>query len=506
MKLPKTITDTLSVRLSLTVICGVALLLSVSLAVMFLFSRQALRKEALYDAEQTLEGTVQHIDNILLSVEQSAGNIYVDLIRHLDEPDRMYTYSRRLVECNPNIEGCAIVFKPDYYPGRKLFMAYFHRKGLASMKDGTSELVASEEFASRPYTEQTWYKEPITTGRACWTEPLKNNDTEEEALISFCLPIYGRDKQQPVGVLVVDLSIGLLSQIVHAARISPNSYCTLLGRDGSFIVHPDPEKLSHQTVFMQTENGANPTAREAAEAMVSGETGYKTFQLNGQDWCVFYKPFLRTKVTGRTMEELKWSVGVVYPEDDIFGSYNRLLFYVIVITVIVLLLFFGLCYMVTHRQLHPLYLLTYSAQRIADGHYDESIPDTKRGDEVGLLQDHFQQMQRSLSAHISELKQMSATLQERSEVLRKAYAQAQEADRMKMSFLHNMTNQMVAPSEAISKSVNTFCHHYYDISQQEADQEVSVIQQQSKAIIDLLNQMIFAAENGSEDRKEVSHE
>ena len=370
LKLPKIINRTLSIRLSLMVVCEIALLLLASLVVMFHFSSQALRQEAMFNAEQTLEGTVQHIDNILLSMEQSAGNVYWDLIGHLDEPERMYTYSRELVKCNPYIVGCAIVFKPYYYKDRELFMAYVHRKGNSVMTDEDSELITSETFSSKPYTEQVWYTEPMKTGQTYWTDPLKNENTEDEALTTFCLPIY--DKGECVGVLAVDLSIGLLSQIVLDVKPSPHGYSVLLGRNGSFIVHPDPEKLSHETVFTQTERGADPSVCE---------------------WYVFYKPFLRTEVPGRSMENLSWSVGVIYPEDDIFGNYNRLPYYVLGIAIFGLLLFFFLCRWVTHRRLQPLLLLSDSAQRIAAGHYDEKVPDTNRGDEGGLLQDHFRRMQ-----------------------------------------------------------------------------------------------------------------
>ena len=65
LKLPKIITKTLSLRLSLMLVCAIALLLIASLAVMFHFSRQALKEEAVRDAEETLEGTVRQIDNVL---------------------------------------------------------------------------------------------------------------------------------------------------------------------------------------------------------------------------------------------------------------------------------------------------------------------------------------------------------------------------------------------------------------------------------------------------------
>ena len=78
-QLKKIIANTLSVRISLMVVLAVALLLGIALFVMFSFSRKALRQEALEKAGQTLTATVQHTDNVLLSVEQASGNIYWDM-------------------------------------------------------------------------------------------------------------------------------------------------------------------------------------------------------------------------------------------------------------------------------------------------------------------------------------------------------------------------------------------------------------------------------------------
>ena len=73
---------------------------------------------------------------------------------------------------------------------------------------------------------------------------------------------------------------------------------------------------------------------------------------------------------------LGWSVGIVYPEEDIFGDYNRLLTYVLLIAFIGILLLVLLCRFIIHRRLLPLIFLTKSAHRIANGHYDEAIPDS----------------------------------------------------------------------------------------------------------------------------------
>ena len=90
-----------------------AILLIAALLVMFWFSRKAVKEETLQDAGQTLEATVEQIDNILLSVEQAAGNVYWKMMPYVDDPEKLEKYTRRLRETNPYITGCDIVWNTD---------------------------------------------------------------------------------------------------------------------------------------------------------------------------------------------------------------------------------------------------------------------------------------------------------------------------------------------------------------------------------------------------------
>lgn len=483
------IAHTLSIQLSLMVAIPTALILTVALLIMLHFSRKAIRQETLQKAEQTLEATVQSIDNILLSVEQASGNTYWNMVEQLDKPERMQVFCRKLVETNPYITGCAIAMEPYYYKNRsKYFMAYTHqtKTGMASTN---SPIIQAETFGNRPYTEQEWYTQPMKSGHPCWIGPLKDSDTEGGAIITFCLPIYNRDGAR-VGVMGVDIALQQLSQIVLAVKPSPNSYCTLLGSDGSYIVHPDSTKLMHETVYSYYKESNNQSIKEAAAAMVTGQTGYKEFRQNGKDWFVFYKPFNRSMIPGRSMGKLNWSAGIVYPEDDIFGQYNRMLYVVVAISLAGLFMLLLLCQWFTHRCLLPLRMLTKSAQRIAEGDFNEPIPDSRQVDEIGQLQEQFQQMQQSLATHVNELNRLRASLQIQGEELRTAYERAQEADKLKTAFLHHMTNQMIAPSQTILTSVDTLCQQWSNMSKEEAAKVVDSIQKDSQTITDLLGGML----------------
>lgn len=497
LRLDKYISKHLSVQLSLMIVLPIAMLLMVSLFIMLFYSREALREEAEQEAKQTLEGTAQQLDNILLSVEQASGNIYWSLQSSLNNPDKMLVFSKELVETNPYIVGCAIAFEPYYYKERgELFMAYFHRTTLDYAEADSSVIVQRDSYDNRPYNEQLWYREPLESGKACWINTMKDVQTEREAIVTFSLPLYGANGQR-IGILAADVTLSTLSEVILSAKPSPNSYCTLLDSDGSFIVHPYKSVLTRETIAMQFTDRTDPALREAAKAMLSGETGSRFFREDGDPYYIFYKPFTRSVVPGRALERLNWSIGIIYPEDDIFDDYNRLIYYVLTIAVIALILLFVLCSSYTHRQLLPLRSLTESAQRIAEGDFNEAIPDSHQQDEIGLLQRTFQQMQQSLGKHVDELEQLTIELEEKGKELRKAYDKAQEADRMKTKFLHNMTNQMVAPANAISKDVDALCDLDRHTSQQETNWLANEIQQQGEAITYVLNHLLDMSNESS---------
>ena len=404
------------------VLVALASLLMAALFIMFCYSRKAVKEEALQKADQTLETIIQSIDNVMLSVEQSSGNIYWKMMAHQGKPEKIELYRKKLIEFNPYIIGCSVILDSTF--------------------------------------------NAINTTVPCWTDVKVNDSLMDKASTSFCLPIYFGEKK--AGMLVSDVSLTLLSKIVLEAKPSPNSYCTLIGNNGTLIVHPDSSVL-HQNMF-------------------------RHIKLDGKDCYVFYKPFERADVPGRYTERLGWSAAVVYPEDDIFGEYNELLYIVLIIAVVGLALLLLLCQTFIHRQLLPLRLLAKSAHRIAKGYYDEPIPSSKQQDEVGRLQKHFQQMQQSLATRVGEMKQLTDTLQERGDALQTTYEQAQVAEQMKTSFLYNMSNQMMAPARGIYTNVMTISKNYKELTDETTNQLVDEIHYRGEKITELLNQLISDSE------------
>ncbi|MBR4921458.1 MAG: HAMP domain-containing protein [Prevotella sp.] len=464
----------LSVRLSLWIVLFVALLFLAAAFVMFYFARKSIMHEALAKAEKTLDAAVFNIDNMLQVAEVATDNMLWNVEHHLDSPEKMDVYCQKLLKNNPTIEGAAIAFTPGFIKGRDDFMVYYYRDN--------DSLVFSDHFGTTHYTTQEWFALPIKKNHPIWTDPAINHDVHHP-VTSYSVPIHDATGEA-VGVLAVDISLNWLSHTIENLRPFPNTNCAMMSQSGAFIIHPDSTMLAPGALFRQLKENPDENLKKLSEAMLAGSSGRMNFKFYGTPVYVFYKPF---KYTG-------WSIDIVCPEYEIFASYHRLQFYMIVIAVVGLVLLLTFCVTFIKKQFKPLEKLDESVQHLAGGYFEEHIPNSRRLDEIGHLQRTFQKMQRSLVSHIEELSQRNATLNERNEALQVAYEQAQEADRVKAAFLQNMTEQMAPPANAISTLVASIPKDHEQLEPQEMSDMTDKMNNHSKRLAFLLDHILELSE------------
>ena len=106
------ISKSLSAKIILWIAVLTGMVFLASLGFMFTQSRKFVRNEAFNRAEQVLDNTVQRVTNILDHVEVATDNFDWLPVRHLNAPDSMYVYSRRILELNPDLRSCSISFEP----------------------------------------------------------------------------------------------------------------------------------------------------------------------------------------------------------------------------------------------------------------------------------------------------------------------------------------------------------------------------------------------------------
>jgi len=396
MKNPRDyIRTSLSRRLSIIIVMMATVFFLGSLGFLFVESRKAVREEALNGAAQVLDNTVQRVNVLMQRVEIASDNFMWLPLRHLDVADSMFVYSRRMLTCNPDLNGCSIAFEPDFFPDKgHYFSAYTYND------DGKFD-TTQEGNPSYDYHYMDWYQAPKLLDEPVWIEPFVDFNPEdiyaEEIIASYCRPMKD-SKGHYVGTFSTDISMEWISKTISEVKPYPNSYCIMIGQSGTFFVHPDTTKLLRESIFTPTLEHPDTALTNLGHAMQRGETGVRKLVFEGKESYVFYKPL---GITG-------WSVAMVCPASDIFGGYMRLYKIVIFIVIAGLILMRLAFSRIIKRELKPLNTLALQAETIASGQFDKTLPRDNRIDEIGKLTQSFSDMQHSLVNYISELKRTTA--------------------------------------------------------------------------------------------------
>jgi len=384
----------LSVKVSLGVVFFAAIIFTIALGYFFYQSREAVRQEAVNRASQILDKTSLRVEGILNRVEV-ATNIAEWLVqRHPDKADSMFVYSRGMLLNNPDFYNCSIAFEPYFFKDQgRYFSAYSKHVGdtIRTTQGGSDNY---------QYFFMDWYLMPTLLDKPCWTEPYIDIDVAtntSEMVTSYCKAI--KDKQgKVIGVINTSLSLNWLSQTISATKPYPHSYSIMIGRGGTYFVHPDTTKITRQTIFTQTLEKEDTALTALGHAMQRGEEGVKQMMVNEKNCYVFYKPLGQTGC----------SMAIVCPETDIFGGFDRLRQTVMAIVFVGLVLMLYFFIRIITRELKPLRRLAKEAENIASGKLDVELPKFERIDEIGQLSQSFGNMQQSLVKYIEELKDTTA--------------------------------------------------------------------------------------------------
>ena len=384
----------LSVRVSLWVVFFAAVVFIAALGFLFYQSRETVRQEAVNRATQILDKTSLRVEGILNRVEVANKMTLWLVERHPENADSMFVYSRGILLNNPDFYNCSIAFEPNYFKDRgRYFSAY-------SKCDGDSIRTIQGGNDSYQYFFADWYLMPILLDHPCWTEPYMDYDVQtntSEMVTSYCQSVKDRNGQV-IGVVNTSLSLNWLSQTISAVKPYPHSYSIMIGRGGTYFVHPDTAKITRQTIFTQTIEQPDTALSSLGYAMQRGEQGMKRMSLNGENCYVFYKPLGQTGC----------SMAIVCPETDIFGGFDRLRHTVMAIVFVGLLLMLFFFIRIITRELSPLRRLAHEAETIASGQFDAELPNFNRVDEIGQLSNSFGNMQQSLVKYIGELRDTTA--------------------------------------------------------------------------------------------------
>lgn len=469
----------LSLKLSVSVLCLSVLVFVASLGVMFVQSRHILRKEAAERIASDLDHTVLRVRRSMNIVETATNSNGWMALKFL-HPDSLLAYSRRVVLLNSHANGCSITVEPDVFPELGPFSAY-------SIREGDSIITVRE--GDYDYYNQMWYKLPKDHERPGWTDPFSDYNGSSvytsHIIASYCKPLY-QENGRFIGVISTDLSLQRIKETIADELPYPNTYFVMVNAEGRYIIHPDSIKELNKTIYEDLDAEKDADLIALGHEMTIGAKGNMSVTINGTSCLVCYQP----------VPESKWCLALIIPDREILQTYYRLAYIVIPLIVIGLVIILLVCWWIVAHAIRPLNQLLAQSKEIADGQYADQIPHTKRQDAVGRLQNSFATMQESLARHVNEIRNATEETKRSNEEIIQATKLAEDADRQKTLFIQNVTHQVRTPLNIIMGFAQVLHSSMNELPHDEVKKIVDMMDHNTKTLSRMLLMLYDSSDAG----------
>lgn len=351
--------------------------------------------------------TVNEVEKVLIAVQKIPDNLSKIVENENYNPEELEKLLKLTVENNKEVFGASIAFEPDYTgPARNYSKISVYKRG---------SIILSTKAPKGDYSEQMmdWYLIPKELDKPLWSEPYFNEEGGDIITSSYSVPLYtykGGEKKF-IGILNADLSLNWLQQIVSAIKVCQTGYAYMVTRNGSLATHPKKDLIMNATIFSIADESRTPVLREIGRKMIKGESSFADVEYrnvaNGKWSWISYAP---VKING-------WSLGVVYPVEELTAPLNNLFKVVIILSVIGVIILLFVIIFISRSITRPLRKLALATQEIGEGKFDVVLPEFKSKDEISELNNTFAVMQKALRHTIEQLKEANSSLEEYSRTL-----------------------------------------------------------------------------------------
>ena len=231
-------------NLPLTLIIGAALLLELTSGLLYYSAQNIIHRTVEKLIEREMNAIYLCIRNKLSKVEVTVDNMAWVVTDDLEDPDWMYSITRRLVENNPSILGCTVCFVPDYFPQKgRWFEPYAVRRA-----DGTVETMQLGS-AEHDYVKMDFYTETIAKNEGHWCEPYLDKDGARAMVTTYSVPVHD-EKGKTVGVVGADIALDWLEEVVEEGKFYKSTQRFIVTEKGHLLAGKDSKLFQkvHQLV------------------------------------------------------------------------------------------------------------------------------------------------------------------------------------------------------------------------------------------------------------------
>ena len=382
----------MSGRLMARVLIVSAIIFTLTFTVFLRMAANKVREEAAKHAHSELSNTIHQIDAVLRSVEIAVENTAWIVPHRLASPDFMYDITKRLLQNNDFIYGCAVAFEPGYFSTQgHYFSPYSYRDASGEIK---SKQLGCDTY---DYHYMDWYQIPKLLDKPYWSEPYYDDGGGEMMMTTYSMPLYDSNGKL-YAIITADLSLEWLTELVGNIHAFNNSYNLMVSRNASFIVHPNHNLILNETIFSSTYGDDDESLMKMQDDMLNCRAGEVLRKKEGKKFFVFYSP----------VETTQWNVAIVCPIGELYLGVKKMRDVLIVLGVLALLLMIAMSYKGIRRVVAPVEEFSDVVKKIANGEFNVALPQIRSKDELKELHDSFEYMQHSLVQYIDKLKLTTA--------------------------------------------------------------------------------------------------
>jgi len=370
----------------------------VTFSIYYYFTRSTIQETTKENAVLIANNTVNRIE-LVLSTEERIPEIVAKMLESsfLDR-DSLIPFLKSILKNNKNICGSSISYEPYYFPDKGMFYApYVYRQGHLIR----STMLGNENYE---YAFMDWYQIPKMTKTTYWSEPYFDEGGGNMLMTTYSVPFYTYKKGQRTfsGVVTIDISLEWLTKIMSTVKIFKTGYAFLISQNGTIITHPNKNYVMNQSIFTIAKENNQPGMREIGRQMVKGKSNFASADFKskwhpGKLW-----------INYKGLPSSHWSIGVIYPEKEMFASLRQINIILICLIIVGLFLLSLFTVKIIQKLTSPLKHFAESARLIAAGDFNVQLPEIKTQDEMKELYNSFSYMQKELAEYIVSLKDTTA--------------------------------------------------------------------------------------------------
>ncbi len=379
----------ISSRLVTDIVLFCSIIVIFIISIFYWYSQQSIRENNKKLVSSLAENTVLKISNILSPTERILNNYTWMLEQGLLPSDSVYSLTKKVVENNVNITGCAIAFKPNTYKDQGYYFSpysYRSNDSIVSIQLGKPDY---------EYFFMDWYQIPFTINKSYWSNPYFDEGGANQLLTTYSVPFYSSNDSVPLGIMTVDVSLEWLAQLVNQVKILDSGYASIIGPNGTFISHPNPDFIMNETIFSYAQEVNNPELRTIGQNMIKRGTAYQSISIEGTSYQLYY-----TALPG-----MDWSIMILFPEKEMFASLHLLS---VILFFSIALALSSLAFVIRRivkSKTASLSQFAEAAKKLAHGNFNAQLPELTANDEILQLKEAFAFLQTEIQEYIRNLQQ-----------------------------------------------------------------------------------------------------